>query len=964
MLERVARLRVLYGLHPEGWRELDFGGWTDEGRQCLFRRFVCDRDGAAASELMERFVDVPSPDLASVVLESTLGPAAPLLALRSDFPARVLEFLGRATESEGGGWLALRDALDEALASAARFRWPRRLARMVCAARSRSAAGGEALVDRMRRVQELDQTVQVLVGGSPLGVLRAQAREAARLALDSATLRVALAHAVPLCRLDPGQPGAERVARRLLANLLRWQRQAAGLLRSWAAAEAAESGTAVAADPPGGHAEHTVLVALNRSWGAAVEEAAEGRSPQLPVPLHMERALNDLSQVLADRALPRWLDHPQVVVPLLRALSRARVLRLRLRPLLRVTLEDRRQPEPVQHAAVRLAASFLSGLGAFEAWSAVAARNEVEGGPEGLQVEQKLIVEMDHELRRLLEEVALDRDRPGAVRSDSLFWLLSCGLSPDEARRLAEVGVQGDEPLVRAVLRWTERHRVHSALEPLRMLHGRRAELSPALRKRLFQALAATGNLAVPEMVTPDVLSGCRQARRAMAALGAPLRTRQLESELQIGRWTAAIRQHDHRRRGLAEQASEHRSQALRLGLQADAAALDAAGHGAAGHAVAAEMQAECAALELLLGSLLEELAQRLVERERLDAACQRCLAEIRALHSELSALRGEMDRLIEGVSEEENRAAALARQAQDADRQLLGARQEVDRLQADLARLSSSRVALESRRRGLGAADRDARERLGRELATLDARMAETGRSLANARARQSALPETIRTLRQWHEQAQARAAGLERRVAELRRGLPPTVHEKDRLSALASQARVELRGLDATIMGLRNRCREVQDRVEDTSRRFAGALRERAARLELALQRQEHLRREGEGHLRQGRECEERVSRHATAMVRLDQQVADGLAAMQRTIPEAAQQVAEMDQRAARAELMQTAVRCRSAELRLNLDLLMHFLERFDGPTPEARRFGDRVGMDWINARVGDLDRKGVLR
>jgi hypothetical protein len=118
VLERVARLRVLYGLHPEGWRELDFGGWTDEGRQCLFRRFVCDRDGAAASELMERFVDVPSPDLASVVLESTLGPAAPLLALRSDFPARVLEFLGRATESEGGGWLALRDALDEALASA------------------------------------------------------------------------------------------------------------------------------------------------------------------------------------------------------------------------------------------------------------------------------------------------------------------------------------------------------------------------------------------------------------------------------------------------------------------------------------------------------------------------------------------------------------------------------------------------------------------------------------------------------------------------------------------------------------------------------------------------------------------------------------------------------------------------------------------------------------------------------
>lgn len=201
-----------------------------------------------------------------------------------------------------------------------------------------------------------------------------------------------------------------------------------------------------------------------------------------------------------------------------------------------------------------------------------------------------------------------------------------------------------------------------------------------------------------------------------------------------------------------------------------------------------------------------------------------------------LRATEANLTRLDELISDQEARAAALKRQARQAERY----RELSDRIRTAEGRMIFARwrdaaAAADAAKKEAAAAEALVAERTAAQEAALAAQQA-VATTLASARA--AALTQRDRASEAMHRLATLRGerAAIDRRIADLRESAQRLESDKEREGALARDAADALARLDAEVQALDARIAESAARMPDLDAALAEA--ERAARdAEVAL-------------------------------------------------------------------------------------------------------------------------------
>jgi chromosome segregation protein len=201
-----------------------------------------------------------------------------------------------------------------------------------------------------------------------------------------------------------------------------------------------------------------------------------------------------------------------------------------------------------------------------------------------------------------------------------------------------------------------------------------------------------------------------------------------------------------------------------------------------------------------------------------------------------LRATEANLTRLDEMISDQEARAAALKRQARQAERyRELSDRIRVAEARMIFARWRDAAAAADAAKQEAAAAEALVAERTAAQEAALSAQQA-VATTLATARA--AALAQRDRASEAMHRLATLRSerAAIDRRVAELRDSAARLETDKEREGALARDAADALARLDSETQALNARIAEATARMPDLDAALANA--ERAARdAEVAL-------------------------------------------------------------------------------------------------------------------------------
>ncbi|WP_439540877.1 chromosome segregation SMC family protein [Sphingomonas sp.] len=201
-----------------------------------------------------------------------------------------------------------------------------------------------------------------------------------------------------------------------------------------------------------------------------------------------------------------------------------------------------------------------------------------------------------------------------------------------------------------------------------------------------------------------------------------------------------------------------------------------------------------------------------------------------------LRATEANLTRLDEMISDQEARAAALKRQARQAERyRELSDRIRVAEARMIFARWRDAAAAADAAKQEAAAAEALVAERTAAQEVALAAQQA-VATTLATARA--AALAQRDRASEAMHRLATLRSerAAIDRRIAELRDSAARLETDKEREGALARDAADALARLDSETQALNARIAEATARMPDLDAALANA--ERAARdAEVAL-------------------------------------------------------------------------------------------------------------------------------
>lgn len=897
------------------------------------------RGRARAGNLVgvEALLDAPYD---AVVAEAALGcivhPAIGLDPAAAGVASVLLDAVAPRVHDPGHAWHAALDALYDRVATLDVIAAPDSLLTHVAALRAREAARAGVDAHAARGVQQVLRIAQTLSNANSVGMVRAQAEQAAVVPLSPSMLPLVAAHLLPLERLPHGQAD---IAGPLLANLRGWQDQVVEARRAWARERAAARDLVVPPDAEG--FEDAVAAREELTALAAGVEAASLHDPvALPPPLLLDRALSDIALALVEKVLPRWWEVPEVAVSILAVLSASRTARPFALACVREHLSRDDLDPAVVRALVGFAASFLTGMTQGEAWlGSEGVTRVVEGDADPALDDVDALMEADEALRGLLWDFAGDATRDAPAREAATLAVL--GAAPtDRIARLQEA-LARDPVCQRAALAWVIDAREHAAFTTLRAW-----EPPASLRPSWTLAVASTGDLAALELLSPRVLAGDADAERALNEAGARIATQQLRWRREIGQRASqlpALRERVH-----AASAREHAALdgAFRASLDLARAQARATSLAFDARAVAAEAAAESARHQLRLVPLLEEAAAITGLLRDAEGRLEATRRQLRGFRKELSDAAGAGARCQEETARQERRRVELRNRDErlggDLDRLARELRQAETRVRdaARSAEHAASEASGATSPEGAASA-RASAERAASRLAAEERTRADVSRRLDRAAGELDDVREAARSCARNLERLDAEARALAETVAALDAEVAAATRRVSGLHAQVDRLEAELRRIQGAIAGVR---REAATAARDRDRRLTEA--QTALADVLATAEGAHVRERAE--LAAAEAARDERVRGAQELQRLVGLDMAALEAHERAMEPAARELAQRDVDAARASL-ETLRRGRARQqLALGTDILYTLLHRIDGWSPAVRPVARRLGID----------------
>jgi peptidoglycan hydrolase CwlO-like protein len=868
------------------------------------------------------------------VLDHALGCCAALRAHDSSVPHALLQAI-----LEPAQIAACREAVGDRMRAMRALYFPKPVAELLAAHQSAVVSReDQTLADRMRAAQSLGDVYRLLmaVNVSP-EVMAETLKQLQALPLGRHTLPVILAHIFPLTRKTRC---ADVVALMLLANLRRWMEELARLRENWVARSREEEHLPdVSAALASGHSSGLYSLYLNRLLRQIVEAKPGDDTVRLPDVVHFEKAFNEVADPLSRRAVEIWCPVPLVAAQLLRLLAEMGSMRLQVVRILERTLwAEPWLAEAVQLAAIQFAQAFLSGFSAEEAHLSRKTVVIQKGDSHFAELddEVKTILESDTNVRRQLEQVSKDPQRPPQVRVEALLALFRAAPSEPEVRRIAAQAVSGDVAQVEALLRYVAEQRAHTAFGEIEMLESQLATFPPKLRTLYFTAVAAGGHARAPSLLRKHILAHDNEAEEALRTMGAQGALDQILAERNIRQNVREANELDKQRDIELRVASDRFVESASHSSQTDIASVEVTRWGAVSRGIALEHMLSDADVQLQYVALTQRLRELLARVPDLEGRIKALVSEVGALESQISHLEREIARATATIRESESTVG--------------NEQTSIQRLQSELQRATARHHSAVERRR---SAENELNTLRGRsanteaEIQSLQSRIhsasQEAGRwarEEAGLHARMATIPHEIEAHRRNIRILQDNITELERRVEALRRSLGGLNRQTLQVRGRITLSEEELRALRQQIVELQSAIRRVSQESEQLAANYRNRLQTAQHNQNMHLAAFQREMQQASTALSAAQEHQGQARTLQTEIQSREQQNADLLAAQSANQEHSAEQLGELDHRATATETERVRTLRLRQEVTLNVDLLMAMLKCIMGFTPEVQR------------------------
>jgi len=819
-----------------------------------------------------------------------------------------------------------------------------------------AAESGTSLSARMRQGQALANHFREIAGDTPPDTLRRTLAAVATLPLGRPMLFVAAAHLAPLYRQD--RYGTD-IAEQVIANLDRWCAQLEDLRSAWLDERRAEARRAeLPAEDTPEHRAGAYSYFLAQALAEVVESMQRAQSqprrieeerPELPDIIYYEKLFAELGLQLAGAPLDRWARHPGVRAGMLALLARIGAVRPMAMRILERTLVQPPEAdvEIVELAAVRFAASFLTGFTRQQAWLKTSVVRAQEG--QEMLAEVDALLEVDAAIRHALEVVSSDRARLPSVRQLARYVALNAMPAQQEHERLLAEAAEADAPLVRALLDHVAETGLHSAYPWLRRVYERRGELPDDVPERCYRALEATRHVEIPLLLADEILAGSARAERVLVNMGAHGAVDQLRTQRRLADNVRAVARLEVQRAAAAQQATEATVRAIEAASASDVASVEATRLSGLGRRVAAEYVLASADLQVRIVPLMQELRAQAGRLPELQSELDELVSNIASLQGEIRDVRREIDDAVRSIRRGDKEIEEIADRIRRLHDEVRSLRSELDHL-GD--KLSSLRGDLSSAQRALGRLPYDEqhageRRRAQGKVEKYAAKIADVEARMSRTEARARAIPDEVRARENALASCREHVARLEAQVAQLNRALDGLTRREQGYRRNADGTRDAIAAVRRAIQHLRQQLAELRSEAESTARDYRARLEKHQADLRGYLARMRSLQKEATAELESAREARGRTTQIGARMAALEQDTASHFAAHERNREPAAEQSAAIDSESVVAEQALGDRRRLEHTVRLNDHVLLVVLDAVYGRTPELRRITQRLGI-----------------